>query len=55
MYNKSQLNDKSMSELQIIAKNLEIAKSDSFEKEELIYKILDEQAFGASKNINPDK
>ncbi|MFA6812794.1 MAG: transcription termination factor Rho, partial [Bacteroidaceae bacterium] len=41
--------------LQIIAKNLEIAKSDSFEKEELIYKILDEQAFGASKNINPDK
>ena len=39
MYNIIQLNDKNLSELQIIAKELGIKKADSFKKEELVYKI----------------
>ena len=50
MYNIIQLNDKNLSELQVIAKELGIKKADSFKKEELVYKILDEQAIaGATK------
>ncbi len=44
MYNIIQLNDKTVSELQQIAKELGLKKVDSLQKEELVYKILDEQA-----------
>ena len=51
MYNIIQLNDKSLSELQSIAQELGIKKTESLKKEELVYKILDEQAIvGATKN-----
>jgi transcription termination factor Rho len=50
MYNIIQLNDKDLSELQSIAKELGVKKTDSMTKEQLVYTILDEQAIvGASK------
>lgn len=56
MYNIIQLNDKNLSELQVIAQELGIKKTDSLKKEELVYKILDEQAIaGASKKVANDK
>lgn len=56
MYNIIQLNDKNLSELQTIAQELGIKKTDSLKKEELVYKILDEQAIvGATKKIAADK
>ena len=56
MYNIIQLNDKDLSELQIIAKELGIKKTDSYKKEDLVYKILDEQAIvGATKKVAADK
>lgn len=56
MYNIIQLNDKNLSELQSIAKDLGIKKPESFKKEDLVYKILDEQAIaGATKKVAADK
>lgn len=56
MYNIIQLNDKDLSELQTIAQELGIKKTDSLKKEELVYKILDEQAIvGATKKVAADK
>ena len=56
MYKIIQLNEKNLSELQIIAKELGIKKADSFKKEELVYKILDEQAIaGATKKVAAEK
>ena len=56
MYNIIQLNDKNLAELQVIAKELGIKKADSFKKEELVYKILDEQAIaGATKKVAAEK
>ncbi len=56
MYNIIQLNDKNLSELQTIAQELGIKKTDSLKKEELAYKILDEQAIaGATKKVAADK
>jgi len=56
MYNIIQLNDKNLSELQSIAQELGIKKTDSYKKEELVYKILDEQAIaGATKKIAAEK
>ncbi|NDV84618.1 transcription termination factor Rho [Bacteroides sp. 51] len=56
MYNIIQLNDKNLSELQSIAQELGIKKTDSYKKEELVYKILDEQAIvGATKKVAADK
>lgn len=56
MYNIIQLNDKELSELQVIAQELGIKKADSFKKEDLVYKILDEQAIaGATKKVAADK
>ena len=50
MYNIIQLNDKEVSELQSIAKELGIKNAESMKKDELVYGILDEQAIaGASK------
>ncbi len=52
MYNIIQLNDKDLSELQSIAKELDIKNTDSLRKEDLVYKILDEQAIvGATKKV----
>ena len=52
MYNIIQLNDKDLSELQSIAKELGIKKTDSLKKEDLVYKILDEQAIvGATQKV----
>ena len=56
MYNIIQLNDKSLSELQTIAQELGITKIHSYKKEDLVYKILDEQAIaGASKKADSEK
>lgn len=56
MYNIIQLNDKNLSELQTIAQELGIKKTDSLKKEELVYKILDEQAIaGATKKVAAEK
>lgn len=56
MYNIIQLNDKDLSELQSIAKELGIKKTDSLKKEDLVYKILDEQAIvGATKKVAAEK
>ena len=44
MYNIIQLNDKELSELQSIAKELGIQNAESMKKDELVYGILDEQA-----------
>lgn len=56
MYNIIQLNDKNLSELQSIAQELGIKKPESFKKEELVYKILDEQAIAsATKKVAADK
>ena len=56
MYNIIQLNDKTLSELQAIAQELGITKTDSLKKEELVYKILDEQAIaGATKKVAAEK
>ncbi|MDR0895937.1 MAG: transcription termination factor Rho [Prevotellaceae bacterium] len=56
MYNIIQLNDKSLSDLQTIAQELGITKTDTLKKEELVYKILDEQAIaGATKKVAADK
>lgn len=56
MYNIIQLNDKNLSDLQTIAKELGIQKTDSLKKEELVYRILDEQAIAsANKKMATDK
>ena len=56
MYNIIQLNDKSLPELQAIAQELGIKKVDALKKEDLVYKILDEQAIaGATKKVAADK
>lgn len=44
MYDKSQLQEKLLTELREIAKGLNIRKSESLKKEELVYQILDQQA-----------
>lgn len=50
MYNIIQLNDKDLSELQQIAKELGLTKTESLRKEDLVHRILDEQAIvGATK------
>lgn len=56
MYNIIQLNEKGLSELQEIAKELGLKKTSSLKKEELVYKILDEQAIkSASQKANAEK
>jgi transcription termination factor Rho len=48
MYDILELNKKLVSELREIAKEMKIKKADSLKKQDLIYKILDEQAINAS-------
>ena len=56
MYNIIQLNEKKLTELKVIAKEMGIKRVDSFKKEELIYRILDEQAIvGATKKVETNK
>ena len=57
MYNIIQLNDKELSELQSIAKELGIRNAESMKKDELVYGILDEQAIAnaSKKAVNKDK
>ena len=44
MYNIVELNDKLLAELKVIAKEMGLKKVDALKKEDLIYKILDQQA-----------
>ena len=61
MYNIIQLNDKELSELQSIAKELGIQNAESMKKDDLVYGILDEQAIAnaskkaANKEVQPKK
>ena len=56
MYNIIQLNDKDLSELQNIAKELGIKHAESMKKDDLVYGILDEQAIiNASKKSGKEK
>ena len=56
MYNIIQLNDKELSELQAIAKELGIQHADTLKKDDLVYSILDEQAIAnASKKSAKEK
>ncbi|MBN2165213.1 MAG: transcription termination factor Rho [Marinilabiliaceae bacterium] len=55
MYDILELNEKLLSDLRQIAKDLNIKRVESFKKQELIYKILDEQAIKASSEKKSDK
>ena len=48
MYDIEKLNNKKVSELRAIADELNIQKADKLKKQELVYKILDEQALKPS-------
>ncbi len=51
MYNIVQLNEKSLTDLQAIANELGISKPESLSKEDLVYRILDEQAISNANRI----
>ncbi|SMO68238.1 transcription termination factor Rho [Solitalea koreensis] len=53
MYDIIELNDKLVSELREIAKNLEVSDYDELKKQELIYKILDKQAITGISESTP--
>lgn len=59
MYDILELNDKLLTELRQIAKDLNIKRIEAYKKQELIYKILDQQAVAAAEirpvvaEINP--
>ena len=56
MYNKTELLDKELSELEVIAKELDIKKINSLSKEALVYEILDKQAeVRASNKVQKDE
>jgi transcription termination factor Rho len=55
MYDILELNKKLVPELREIAKELKIKKAESFKKQELIYKILDQQAIVASEMKSTEK
>jgi len=50
MYDIVELNKKLLPELREIAKELNIKKVESFKKQDLVYKILDQQAIVASES-----
>ena len=52
-YNIIELNEKLTTELRALAKEMGIRRPDAYKKEELIYKILDEQAIAGTKNLSP--
>ena len=51
MYNILELNDKLLTELKAIAKEMGLKRVDALKKEDLVYKILDQQAIMAGQNI----
>ncbi len=53
-YNIIELNEKLTTELRVLAKEMGIRRPDAYKKEELIYKILDEQAIAETKNLGPE-
>ena len=53
-YNIIELNEKLTTELRVLAKGMGIRRPDAYKKEELIYKILDEQAIAETKNLTSD-
>lgn len=55
MYDILELNKKLLPELKEIAKSLNIKKVENFKKQELIYKILDQQAINASLSNEDEK
>lgn len=55
MYDIIELNNKLVGELKEIAKNLNIPKYEALKKQELIYKILDQQAINPTDNPSPEK
>ncbi|MFT3739295.1 MAG: transcription termination factor Rho [Breznakibacter sp.] len=55
MYDILELNEKLLPDLRQIAKDLNVKRVESFKKQELIYKILDEQAIQASLEKKGDK
>lgn len=56
MYNIIELNDKLLSDLKQIAKDMGIKKIDSLKKEDLVYRILDQQAIDlAGKKVASEK
>lgn len=54
IYNIIELNEKLTTELRVIARELGIRRPDAYKKDELVYKILDEQAIAEAKNKNSD-
>src|ERR1035437_3558355 len=55
MYDILELSKKLLPELKEIAKELKIKKAESLKKQDLIYKILDQQAIEATEITNPPK
>ncbi len=55
MYDILELSKKLLPELKDIAKELNIKKAESLKKQDLIYKILDQQAIEATDNNTPPK
>lgn len=53
-YNILELNEKLTTELRVLAKEMGIRRPDAYRKEELIYKILDEQAIAETKKLTAD-
>lgn len=53
IYNIIELNEKLTTELRILAKSMGIRRPDAYKKEELIYKILDEQAIAETQKKKP--
>lgn len=54
-YNIIELNEKLTKDLRNIAKDLGIKRPDAYKKEELIYKILDEQAIAGTKKLSSNE
>ncbi|MBN2681192.1 MAG: transcription termination factor Rho [Bacteroidales bacterium] len=54
MYDILELNEKLLADLRVIAKELKLKKVESFKKQDLVYKILDQQAINAAAK-SPDK
>ena len=55
MYDILELNKKLVSELRDIAKELKIKKVEALKKQDLVYKILDQQAINATTEVKPEK
>jgi transcription termination factor Rho len=55
MYDILELNEKLLPELKEIAKDLGVKKTETLKKQDLIYKILDQQAIAATEKMKADK